>query len=355
MSEFDGMGSRRGFVTWLRTARGSLVTTGDGHDPARRARALELLGLDDAALDAFERASRVVVSLPCASPNTFFPQAGAAWYVHHLQRHDPDAFHLRVVLGHTDFDDPVWRPYTWWFLDGTGALTRAPQATDGERSRSVVVAGRGPLRAVPERATGADREAAEAARHGANRALSYALLGAAVERAAGLGERGRTLCVPLDLLVAYFRFAYLRTEQSPWAEAEVRWLATLFERYARGRRLGEDGRLEPVDGLAEAFVLDPASNIALFSLLGPTEFVGGPETAERWGEVEERVAATGRASGVPAVGPLLRPLPDAAPYERLLPPSAPLARALAAEGIGYSTGMAVAEHGRFADRIDPFA
>lgn len=276
--EFEGGGVRAGFAAWLRSRRGRLVTGGGG---AGGAEALRALGLDDAGLDAFARAPRVLVSLPHASPNVFFPRVGVSWYVRHLQRADPSAFHLRVALTHVNFSDLGWRPYAWWFLDRDGALARETLFTRDKKAKHVAVAGRPPMRGVPERAVGADREAASLALRGADRALSYLLLMSAVERAAGLAVPGRTLYLPLDLLVAYFR-------GGPGG-----WPAALFGLRTGARRLDGTGRLVECERAEEAFVLDNSSNIALLSALGCAGVVGGAKMAGYWGEIEERVAGAG--------------------------------------------------------------
>ncbi|WP_406505688.1 hypothetical protein [Streptomyces sp. NBC_00212] len=342
---FDGTGSRGEFTAWLRSARDGLVTSDGGKE-----RALRALGLDDAGLRAFAQARRVVVSLPHASPNVFFPRVGVSWYVRHLQRRDPSAFHLRVALTHVNFSDLGWRPYAWWFLDQDGALARETLFTRNKKAKHVVVAGQGPMGEVPPRAVGADREAAELALHGADRALSHLLLMSAVERAAGLTVPGRTLYLPLDLLVAFFR------DGLPGAGSDESggWPAALFGLRTRARKLDGTGRLVDCDTVGEAFVLDNSSNIALLSLLGCAGVVGGAKMAGYWGEIEDRVARAGRLSGVPVPVPELLRLPDGVAYEDVVRPSSGLAAELAAAGIGYSQGMAVAEHGRFAEEADPF-
>ncbi|MFI2370229.1 hypothetical protein [Streptomyces sp. NPDC018833] len=355
MMVFDGIRARQGFTDWLRAARDPLVTDGPDDLGCRREQALSLLGLDDDGLGAFEKAQRVVVSLPHASPNIFFPRVGVSWYVRHLQGADESAFHLRVVLTHVNFSDLGWRPYAWWFLDEDAKLTRETLFTRNKKSKHVVVASRGPMRTVPERAVLADRDAAELARHGADRAASYMLLMAAVERSAGLGVKGRTLYVPLDLVVAYFRESYLRSSQGSEEGVEARWLKALLDARVGARRLAGTGRLEHTESVSEAFVFDNSSNIALLSLLSCSEVVGGAKMAGYWDEIGERIAEANRTSRAQIAGPRLARLPDVTPYERLIPPSPQLARALEKAGIPYSQGMAASEHGCFAEDLDPFA
>ncbi|MFF4183039.1 hypothetical protein ACFYZ9_07605 [Streptomyces sp. NPDC001691] len=348
---FDARESRGAFVAWLRSARDALVAD-EG-----KGRALRALGLDDAGLDAFTDARRVVVSLPHASPNVFFPRVGVSWYVRHLQRADPSAFHLRVALTHVNFSDLGWRPYAWWFLDQRGALARETLFTRNKKAKHVVVAGQPPLSEVPSRAVGADREAARLALHGTDRALSHLLLMSAVERAAGLTVPGRTLYLPLDLLVAFFRDGLAGADPAATragSDASGGWAAALFGLRTRARRLDATGRLVDCDSAGEAFVLDNSSNIALLSLLGCAGVVGGAKMAGYWGEIEERVERAGRLSGVPVPLPELLRLPDGVAYEDVVRPSPGLAAELAAAGIGYSQGMAVAEHGSFAEEADPF-
>ncbi|MEZ0090331.1 hypothetical protein [Streptacidiphilus sp. EB129] len=339
---------RAGLCDWLRSRRRELLPSA-GDDAFRDG--LAVLGLDDAGLDRFAAARRVVVTLPHASPNVFFPRAGVGWYARHLQTVDPDLFHLRVALTHVNFSDLGWRPYAWWYLDRDGALTRETLFTRNKKNKHVVVASLPPLETVPPSAHGADREAAELARHGADRAVSHLLLTATVERAAGLHGAGGTLYLPLDLLVEYVR----GIAERPGASAHGPWAEALLASATQARRLEPDGRLAAADGRADAFVFDNPTNLALLAPLACTAVLGGAKMAGYWGEVEARVDAAASAArpGLPRLPQLVRmPEPD---YRAVLAPSRSLADALASAGIEYSQGMAVAGHGRYADRIDPFA
>ncbi|MGW2861805.1 hypothetical protein, partial [Streptomyces sp. NPDC001205] len=168
---------------------------------------------------------------------------------------------------------------------------------------------------------------------------------------------GRTLYLPLDLLVAFFRDGLAGADPAATragSDASGGWAAALFGLRTRARRLDATGRLVDCDSAGEAFVLDNSSNIALLSLLGCAGVVGGAKMAGYWGEIEERVERAGRLSGVPVPLPELLRLPDGVAYEDVVRPSPGLAAELAAAGIGYSQGMAVAEHGSFAEEADPF-
>ena len=337
---------RSQFCAWLRHRRHDLLAT---DDVTLRASLLTVLGLDDASLRAFRDARDVVVTLPHASPNVFFPRVYNGWYARHLQARDPSVFHLRVVLTHTNFSDLNWRPYAWWYVDAAGRLGRLTLFTRNKKRKHVVVASQGPVTdEVPHAARAADREALEGARHAANRASSYLLMSARTERHAGLAVDGRTMYLPLDLLIA-FAAGCRGTLDGP----ERRWLDALFHG-ATGRRVAPGGELRDAAGEAP-FILDNSSNLSMLSLLGRVSVVGGAVMGGYWDEVTARVTAVNRRAGValPAPGLLRRPAAnDGAPA---VLPSPGLAESLKDCGIGYSQGMAVAEHGAFARTTDPFA
>jgi hypothetical protein len=337
---FDTTRVRTEFAAWLRGRARTLA----------RAEALTALGLDDDGLHALQTARQVVVSLPHASPNVFFPRAGVSWYARHLQRADPSVLHLRVVLTHVNFSDLGWRPYAWWFLDKDSRLTRETLFTRNKKAKHVTVASQGPMLDIPDRAHHTDRSAAELALLGTNRAISYMLLMSTVERAAGLTVPGRTVYVPLDLLVAFF----CERHRDATAGEYGRWLSDLLDLRTATRRLTDTGTLEP-GTLADAFVLDNTSNLALLSLLGCTGVVGGAKMAAYWSDITDRLTSAGRSSGLPVAAPELLRLPGGIDYLDLVRPSPDVAADLEAAGIAYSQGMAVAEHGDFADTSDPFS
>lgn len=337
------MTGRAAFVAWLRDRRAALVAGPD------REAALAVLGLDDASLQAWAAAPRQVATLPHASPNVFFPRVGVAWYARHLQRGDPSLLHVRVPLTHVNFSDLGWRPYAWWRLDGRGALRRDTLFTRNKRRKHVVVASQPPLAGVPAGAAGADAGAARMAAHGTDRAISYVLLSATIERAAGLACPGRTVYVPLPLLVGYARACAGRTAERP----ELRWAAGLLAA-GGGRRIAPDGRLAPVADPRDAYVLDNAANLALLALLGEQRVIGGAKMAGYWPEVRERWRAAGDRAGERPAPPEPVQLP-AADYAAHVAPSPGLAAELARAGLEYAQGLALAEHGAFAERADPFA
>lgn len=324
---------RKHFIAWLREQRHTLVT-----DPE----ALATLGLDDAGLAAWAGAERVVTTLPHASPNVFFPRVGVAWYARHLQQEDAELHHVRFALTHVNFSDLGWRPYAWWHLDAGGRLQRSTLFTRNKKRKHVVVASQATLRAVPESMIGVDAAAAELARSGTNLAHSYLLAMAAVERAAGLALPGRTVYLPLSLLVAF-----ARSSGAPWLRELVG--------SATGRRLGDDGLLYAVADSRTADVLDNDSNLALLAALGEQGVVGGAKMEAYWPQVLARGRRASAASGVRLPAPALVKLPAGVDYAAHVAPSATLAAALDAAGIGYSQGLAVGEHGAFAARSDPFA
>lgn len=330
--------SRAEFGAWLRTRRHELVA--GPHAPA----ALALLGLDDAALSAWIAAPRQAISLPHASPNVFFPRVGVSWYVRHLQERDPGLAHLRVPLTHVNFSDLGWRPYAWWYVDTRGELRRATQFTRSKKRKHVIVASQGPLAALPRRARELDLAAARLARCGTDLAISYVLLTAVVERAAGLTTSGPTTYVPLPLLVEYAR---MRRADTP----NLRWVSGLLAA-SPGRTIAPDGTLAPASDVP--YVLDNPGNIALLAMLGEGEVIGGAKMTSYWPDVEKRVADAGERSGVVIPPPAPRRLPEV-DYASAVAPAPELAVELAATGIAYSQGLAVAEHGAFAARYDPFS
>ncbi|MFB7664059.1 hypothetical protein ACFC1R_08945 [Kitasatospora sp. NPDC056138] len=338
---------RQEFASWLRSKRDEIIADSGDEDFQE---SLEILGLDDRSLARFATAENVLVSLPHASPNVFFPRVGVSWYVRHLQQADDSAFHLRVVLTHVNFSDLGWRPYAWWYLDTEGALRRETLFTRNKKAKHVVVASQGPLQSVPNSAGNVDRKAARLAKSGINRAISYMLLMATVEESAGLSVSGSTLYVPLNLVVEFFRDRRL----GPGSDSHQRWADALLESSPQARSLSPSGELAASEAPGTAFVLDNSSNIALLSLLSCTGIVGGAKMAGYWHEVGDRVTAADRAAAIAVALPSLVRLPDGIDYLRPVPPSPRLARELEAAGIGYSQGMALAEHGRFAERIDPF-
>jgi hypothetical protein len=339
-------GLRVELARWLRAERRALL--GPGAPSATVAQGLAALGLDDAGLGALAGAPRTTVTLPHASPNVFFPRAGVAWYARSLQAGDPERLHLRVVLTHVNFSDLGWRPYAWWHLDGDGALARASLFTRNKKRKHVVIAGQGPLEEVPATTVGADRAAAELACHAADRALSYMLIMATVERAAGLAVPGRTCYLPLTLLLRFFR------ERATVPDDRGGWLAALLAARSGARAIDASGELADVDDLDAATVFDNATNIALLSALGPEGVVGGAKMEAYWPDVEQRVAQARSRSGVAIAPATVARLPDGIDLAAVVPPSPALDAALDEAGIEHAQGLALSEHGAFAESLDPF-
>lgn len=337
------MTGRERFVQWLRGCRHALVAGPSAGE------ALHTLGLDDAGLARWVAAERVVATLPHASPNVFFPRAGVAWYVRHLQDRDAELFHSRIAVSHVNFSDLSWRPYAWWHVDGAGRLQRSTFFTRNKKRKHVVVASRGPITVIPGSAEGVDKEAARLALAGTDLAMSYLLIMATVEQAAGLALPGRTVCLPLSLLVEYAR----KVGDAGGVRADARWLAALVAG-ATGRRILDDGRLAQVADSREADVFDNPSNIALLAALGEQGVIGGAKMAGYWAEVVERVTAAGTRSGAAVEMPRMMTWPASIDYESYVAPSPALREQLDAAAISYSQGMALTEHGAFADRMDPF-
>jgi hypothetical protein len=342
MSDGSAVNSRSDFIGWLRRRRGGLVGGPD------RDVALSMLGLDDAHLGRWEAGCAQVTSLPHASPNVFFPRVGVAWFARHLQERDPQLLHLRVTLTHVNFSDLGWRPYAWWYVDNDKILRRSTQFTRNKKAKHVVVASQGPLAAVPASTCGVQAEAARLATQASDRSISYMLIMAAEERAAGLAVADRTVYLPLSLLVEYATTLADATH----ARADARWLAALLAS-ASGRRIAPDGRLAAVEDTRYASVLDNTSNIALLSLLGGQQVIGGAKMAAYWHGVEARCRQAGGDSGVHPATPEMARLPEVK-YDAHVAASGPLAAQLAAAEVGYSQGMALVEHERFAERCDPF-
>lgn len=336
------MSVRTEFVSWLRQHRHKLVS---GEFAVE---ALSALGLDDDGLDTMAHSASVVITLPHASPNVFFPRVRVGWYARHLQRQSPELLHLRIVLTHVNFSDLGWRPYAWWHLDAEGQLWRSTFFSRNKKHKHVVVSSRPPLGEVAEPLHGADVTAARLARAGANLAVSYLLVMATVERAAGLAPAGRTIYVPLSLLT-HFAAADISANEGD----DARWLRRLVGA-APGRRVDESGLLTGVADVRDAEVFDNATNIALLASLGDPAVLGGAKMARYWPQVLGRwQESTANNCQVPP--PRLATVPADVDCEAFLPPGSALAAQLAAAGVGYSQGMALSQHGPFAARTDPFA
>jgi hypothetical protein len=299
----------------------------------------QLLGWDAMTISRFINASRLIVTLPHASPNVFFPRVAASWYAHHLQYVDEQVFHLRVVLSHTNFSDIGWRPYAWWYLDREQRIKKMSLFTRNKKKKHTTVISQPPLAEVS--LTNLDEQqrfAYSMATQCVNRAWSYVAMMASTERAAGLSLAHRTLYITLDqLLVAV-------TTQ---AEPE---LSSLLQR-SSARVLGPCGELQPAKRGQPPLVYDNATNIALISALGPQGIVGGRKMLNYWPEVEAREQRI-LMRGYEPMKVLL--IPDEHNIAEQVSPSRDVNQQLAQLGIPYSQGLALSEHGRFAEIYAPF-
>lgn len=297
-----------------------------------------LFGWDLATINNFLSASRLIVTLPHASPNVFFPRVAASWYAHHLQRCDEQAFHLRVVLSHTNFSDLGWRPYAWWYLNNRQQIRKMSLFTRNKKKRHVTVISQPPLSELslpdmqPHQLT-----AHSMATQCVNRAWSYVALMASTERMAGLSLAQRTMYITLDqLLDSVSRTAALG-------------LSSLL-RHTSARTLSPNGELRPVIPGDSPLVYDNEMNIALISTLGTDGIVGGRKMLNYWSGVAtcERALATG-----------YRPMevlliPEDHQIAEKIMPSQGISNQLVQLGIPYSQELALSEHGRFAEIYSPF-
>lgn len=294
-----------------------------------------LFGWDEATVKGFINASRLIVTLPHASPNVFFPRVAASWYARHLQSVDEHAFHLRVVLSHTNFSDLGWRPYAWWYLDDHRQIRKVSLFTRNKKKKHVAVISQPPLSELSLPGIDSHQQTAYSlATQCVNRAWSYVALMASTERAAGLTVAQRTMYITLDQLLA----------------AVSQTLPSRIASHNQARCLGPSGELQPVRPGASTLVYDNATNIALLSTLGTDGVVGGRKMLNYWPEVAacERALATG-----------YRPMevlliPDDHQIAENVKPSQGVSNQLAQLGIPYSQGLALSEHGRFAEIYFPF-
>ncbi|WP_406735061.1 hypothetical protein OG508_14580 [Streptomyces sp. NBC_01108] len=343
------MSAREEFIAHVRARRRGLFRPGlpDGE----LAEALALLGLDDASLERWSGCATSLVSLPHASPNVFDPRTRVGWYAGTLMRR-PEAVsthHLRVVLTHTNFSDLGWRPYAWWYLSEAEGVRCHRLFTRNKKRKHVVVAGRGPLDSVPEGMVGADLVAARAAQWGADLAVSYMLIDAVIGRAAGMTGAGTTTFVPLTLVLSFVREQAAAAASRPSLGA---WCGGLVAA-ARGRRIGPDRTLLecPAD---KADVFDNYSNLAALCVLGRTQVLGGAKMAGYWPEVEAVIGRLEELAPDDCRAPKVLVVPEA-DLLGVSGPSPEVAAELARQGVRYSQGLAVAEHGDFAARHNPFA
>ncbi|MEU6611604.1 hypothetical protein ABZ922_42470 [Streptomyces shenzhenensis] len=346
------MDTKQAFIDHVRRGRSSLLRP---DAPAEAVdEALAVLGLDDASLARWSVSESVLVSLPHASPNVFDPRMRVGWYAATAQRRDPRPnHHLRVVLTHINFSDLGWRPYAWWYLGDDGKVHCHRQFSRNKKHKHVTVASRPPLEEVPEAVTGTDLAASRIARWGADLAVSYMLVTAVIERAAGMVSAPTATYLPLPVLIS---FVQAHTEDPPATAGPpggslASWCTLLTER-ADGRRVGPDGVLVECPA-RQATVFDNYSNLAALSVLGAPQVLGGTKMAGYWPNVQRLLDALRQVAPPDLRDPRTSLVPDADP-RRLVRPSPATAAELERQGIPYSQGLAVAEHGDFAAHVDPF-
>ncbi|AZM53080.1 hypothetical protein DMA15_11135 [Streptomyces sp. WAC 01529] len=344
------MRAEEAFIDYVRRRRSTLLHP--QAPPAAVSEALALLGLDDASLARWSASGPALVSLPHASPNVFDPRMRVCWYAAAAQRRAPRAVHhLRVVLTHVNFSDLGWRPYAWWYLGEDGNVRGHRQFSRNKRRKHVTVASQPAMDAVPEAAAGADLAASRVARWGADLAVSYMLITAVVERAAGMVTApAATTYFPLPWLVSFVREHAAGAASVP-DEALTSWCARLTEQ-AHGRRTGPDGTLLECPA-QQATVFDNYSNLAALSLLGAPQVLGGAKMAGYWPHVEELLDVLRPAAPADVRDPRVALVPQGDPG-RFVGPTPETAAQLERHGVPYSQGLAVAEHGNFAERRDPF-
>ncbi|GHH19750.1 hypothetical protein [Streptomyces rubradiris] len=340
------------FIDYVRRRRWDLVRP---DAPAAAAdEVLTLLGLDDASLTRWAASGTVLVSLPHASPNVFDPRTRVCWYAGTLQRRQADPpHHLRVVLPHINFSDLGWRPYAWWYLDEDGKVRCHRQFSRNKKRKHVTVASQPPMDVTLDGATPTDLHASRVARWGADLAVSYMLVGSVVERAAGMVPGPVATYLPLSLLVSFVQ-EHAADSAAVTGESGVSLLAwcRLLTGQAQGRRVGPDGVLVECPA-REATVFDNYSNLAMLSLLGDCHVLGGAKMAGYWPHVQRRVDALRQVAVEDMRDPRVVVVPDA-DLLRFAGPSPAVAEQLERQGVPYSQGLAVVEHGGFAERVDPF-
>lgn len=300
----------------------------------------EIFGWTDQAERNFRHAERILVTLPHASPNVFFPRAMPHWHATR-RSNEHDGIHLRIVLDHINFSDLGWRPYSWWYLDSGGALSDLRLFTRNKKKKHVAVCSRPPL--PPEKLQWPRGYSDWLPRDARNLSDSFIGVMACDEAMAGLRPKDRLVYVNLSDVVAILR----RIAERLGGGGRRSWLQSLFS-HAEGRIVGASGSLEPCEEPWRASIIDNASMIAALGALGNVEIIGGRKMLGYWGDVLSKAATATHACGVTA--PLPVPIDFSELRPRLEPPrpSERLRKQLYDAGIGYSQGLAVAEHGAYA-------
>lgn len=324
--------TKRDFIAWLRTHRAELCS-----EETESAAAMELLGLDDATLAAWEESSSTVLTTPHASPNVFGQRIRVGWAASSVQRIAHEVHHVRVVLTHTNMSDLGWRPYAWWTLDHNLDLQVTRIFSRNKKRKHTVPCALPSLKLDPATFHGVDAEAAKHARWGRDLATSLILVMATIEREAGLAIPGRTSYVPLNLVMRYIR------QRSSLDRSFDRLL-----RQGTGRALAADGQLVPAE-THDALIYDNPTNLASLAVLGDATMLGGSKMMSYWADVDR--ASNSLIPGLRPVRPFVVPEID---LDVCLKTTPTLMREIAKAGIDYSQGMALAEHGAFALEDSPF-
>ncbi|SBS39137.1 hypothetical protein MSP8887_03676 [Marinomonas spartinae] len=303
----------------------------------------QLFGLDSKTVEQFLTASRLIVTLPHASPNIFFPKVSASWYARHLQKYDDSVFHLRVVLSHNNFGDLGWRPYAWWYLDKNKIVRKASLFTRNKKKKHVTVLSQPPIEKIDAiDMSEFDRSLSFLASGCINRAWSYITIMASIERAAGLSLENKTLYITFDQLIMAIR----QCKESSITQKINQFLST-----RQARCLSSSGELQPCDYSSNSTILyDNPTNIALLSILGVEGVVGGQKMKNYWPEVAFCEEALGTQKSPMRV--LL--IPEGNQISQRVGPSSDILNQLSEHGIPYSQGIALSEHGSFAKFLDPF-
>lgn len=323
---------KRDFITWLRAHRTELCSEG-----TESAAAMELLGLDNVTLSAWEDSSSTLLTTPHASPNVFGQRIRVGWAASSVQRIAQEVHHVRVVLTHTNMSDLGWRPYAWWTLDNNLDLQVTRIFSRNKKRKHTVPCALPSLKLDSATFHGVDAQAAKHARWGRDLATSLILMMATTEREAGLAIPGRTSYVPLDFVMQYIR------QRSNLDQSFDRLLGQ-----GAGRGLAADGRLVPAE-THDALIYDNPTNLASLAVLGDAMMLGGAKMMSYWADVDG--ASNSLIPGMRRVRPFVVPEIDVDAHLKTTPT---LMREIAKAGIDYSQGMALAEHGAFALEDSPF-
>jgi hypothetical protein len=300
---------------------------------------LDIYGWSKEAISNFCSADEIIVTLPHASPNIFFPRVLPNWYAkkNYMTK---NIVHLRIVLDHTNFGDLGWRPYRWWYLDKDKCLKSHSMFTRNKKKKHVIVSSQKSLSASDNFALtdygnwlplDAD-----------NLAESYIGMMARDETKAGLVIKDRTLYIPLSIAIKSIA-AVIKQDSTI---QRTMWLRNLFH-MADWRCIGSDKKLHDSLNINEQTVMDNYSMIAALGSLGNVSIIGGNKMQDYWKEVINR----SHQADIVGNGMPFTPTPvNCFSGIQLTPPfpSKIVMDQLTKEGINYSQGLAISEHGAFA-------